>query len=160
AAVSTWLAVRATAAEAQALRDRDAKDLARKQAEASATSAAKAADEERKARVAAQKAGAAERRARLAAQKAEAAERDAKNLAGRRLGQIQKANAVRAGIFHDLDPWAEASGGPDLRQQLSKRLQQAAAQLDGEAVGDPPTVATLQHFLGRALSRLGHAPQA
>jgi serine/threonine protein kinase/lipopolysaccharide biosynthesis regulator YciM len=84
----------------------------------------------------------------------------AKQLAQARLGQIEKANDVLASVFRDLDPRAEERGGPGLQEQLSQRVLDAARELDGEAVGDPPTVARLQHTLGSTLKQLGHYRQA
>jgi serine/threonine protein kinase/lipopolysaccharide biosynthesis regulator YciM len=90
-----------------------------------------------------------------AAQAAEA-ERQAKELAQSRLGQIEKANELLAGIFHDLDPRTEEMGGPILQEQLNRRLEQVAAQLDGQAIGDPLTVARLQNTLGTTHLVLGN----
>jgi serine/threonine protein kinase/tetratricopeptide (TPR) repeat protein len=94
------------------------------------------------------------------ATKAAEAEGRAKRVAQRRLGQIEKANAVLGSIFHDLHPQAEKRGGPGLREQLGERLKQAAAHLDAEAVGDPRTAARVQGQLGSTLIALGYAKEA
>jgi tetratricopeptide (TPR) repeat protein len=106
-------------------------------------------------------------RARLVAENAqedaEAAaleERKAKETAKKRLVQIEKANAILASIFHELDPKAEEKGGPALRVQLGERLDQAARLLEGEAIGDALTVARLQNLLGTSLQGLGHYEKA
>jgi serine/threonine protein kinase/tetratricopeptide (TPR) repeat protein len=144
--VSTWLAVRATDAEAlaqaneqravanaaQALAERDAKEQARRAAEESATQATQAARSEEQARLVAQA----------------------------RLAQIQKASDLLGALFQELDWHAAALGGPTLEEQLRHRLDQAMAQLDGEAVGDPLTVAKLQYTLGATQLALGQAPKA
>jgi serine/threonine protein kinase/tetratricopeptide (TPR) repeat protein len=128
---TTWQAVRATRAEAQALAESNEKERARQEAVANANKAIAAAEQERK----------------------------AKDLAQRRLTQIEKANDILGSIFLDLDPRWEEQGKP-LRAQLGERLEQAAAQLDAEAVGDPLAVARLQHTLATSQMALGHASKA
>jgi serine/threonine protein kinase len=97
---------------------------------------------------------------RLAASASAEAEREAKNKAEKRLGQIEKANDILASVFHDLNPRDEGKGGPSLREQLGKRLDLAAEQLDAEAVGDPLAVARLQSDLGNCQRELGHFDKA
>jgi serine/threonine protein kinase/tetratricopeptide (TPR) repeat protein len=92
--------------------------------------------------------------------KANEAERKSKRVAQRRLEQVKKANGVLGSIFRDLDWQADRTGGPGLRKQLTKRFQQAAAQLDSEAIADPLTAAGLQENLGSALAALGQPRQA
>jgi eukaryotic-like serine/threonine-protein kinase len=87
-------------------------------------------------------------------------EKDARVLAQVRLGQVEKANDLLGSIFKDLDPRVEESGGKPLRAVMGDRLSQAAASPELEAIGDPLTVAKLQHILGSSLSGLGHASQA
>ena len=43
---------------------------------------------------------------------------------------------------------------------LARRLVAAAGQIEGQAIGDPLTVATLQDRLGKALYSLGHPDAA
>jgi tetratricopeptide (TPR) repeat protein len=88
------------------------------------------------------------------------AESQAKEQAQRRLQQVERGVEVLASVIRDLDPTAEEQGGKALRLQLGERLQEAAGQLEGEAVGDPLAVARLQHLLGNALRELGHLDQA
>ena len=87
-------------------------------------------------------------------------ERQAKELAQKRLDQIEKANEILASVFHNMDPKAEEKGGPTLRVQLGERLDQAAKLLEGEAIGDPVTVARLQDLLGSSLLSLGYHDKA
>jgi serine/threonine protein kinase/tetratricopeptide (TPR) repeat protein len=87
-------------------------------------------------------------------------ERQALDTARERLGQIEKANDLLASIFRDLDPDAEEKQGKPLRAILGERLDRAAEQLDSQAIGDPLTVAKLQHILGRTQLSLGFAQEA
>jgi serine/threonine protein kinase len=145
-AVSTWQAVRATEAETQALEERDAKDEALRQALAN----------EQRARAAAE----AEGKAKAKAEKAAEAEKQANGLAQKRLGQLEKANALLASVFRDLDPHAKEKGGPALKEQLVARLDEAARELEGEDVGDAVAVAQLQQTLGNTYRGLGEPGKA
>jgi tetratricopeptide (TPR) repeat protein len=78
----------------------------------------------------------------------------------KRLGQIKKANEILTSVFRDLDPEAEEKSEVPLRAQLGERLDQAAALLEGEAVGDPLAVAGLQDVLGQTLRNLGYPARA
>jgi tetratricopeptide (TPR) repeat protein len=99
-----------------------------------------------------------------AAKRSEAArarsERQAKEVAQRRLAQIEKGIAILGSIFEDLDPQVEEKEGRPLRAILGDRLDRAAAELDGEAVGDPLVMAGLQDRLGRTDLGLGRAAEA
>jgi serine/threonine protein kinase/tetratricopeptide (TPR) repeat protein len=88
------------------------------------------------------------------------AESEAKESAQKRLSQLEKANAILSSIFHQLNPEAEEKGGPNLRVQLGEQLDEAATLLEGEAVSDPLTVASMQNALGTSLRALGHYQQA
>jgi tetratricopeptide (TPR) repeat protein/predicted Ser/Thr protein kinase len=110
-----------------------------------------------------QQAETAELRARdeeTKAKKSAEAERVAKESAERRLGQIKKFDDILLSIFHDLDPKSEEKGGPSLHVQLGRRLGEATAQLEEEAVGDPLMVAHLQTDLGVTQTELGNLEQA
>ncbi len=96
----------------------------------------------------------------IAARAAAEEERQAKETALRRLGQIEKGNEILASIFKDLDPAPSENLDASLRILLGERLTKAAAQLDGEAVGDPLMVARLQRTLGESQIGLGYASQA
>jgi serine/threonine protein kinase len=88
------------------------------------------------------------------------AERQAKDMAEQRLKQVEKSNEILASVFHDLNPRAEKKDGKSLGVLLGERLGEAVRQLEGEAVGDPVTVARLQFLLGRSLMHLDHLDQA
>jgi len=87
-------------------------------------------------------------------------EREARVLAQARLGQVEKANDLLGSIFKDLDPRGEDNDGKPLGAVLGDRLTQAAASPELEAIGDPLTVAKLQHILGSSLTGLGNAADA
>jgi serine/threonine protein kinase/tetratricopeptide (TPR) repeat protein len=80
--------------------------------------------------------------------------------AQKRLQQIEAGSRILASIFEDLDPHAEEKESRPLRAILGDRLDRAAAGLDGDAVGDPLLVATLQDRLGRTYRALGHVARA
>ena len=84
-------------------------------------------------------------------------ERAAKDEAIRRQGQLEKGNEILSAIFADLDTLAVKEGKEPLEAVLAKRLVAAAGQLEGQAIGDPLAVATLQARLGKALYSLGTA---
>jgi serine/threonine protein kinase/tetratricopeptide (TPR) repeat protein len=80
--------------------------------------------------------------------------------AQKRLEQIEKGSEILVSVFTDLDPRAEEKEGRPLRAILGDRLDRAAADLEGDAVGDPLVVANLQVRLGRTYLALGHAVKA
>jgi serine/threonine protein kinase len=98
--------------------------------------------------------------ARHAEAKRAAGERLAKEIAEKRLVQIEKGIDILASIFENLDPQAEEKEGRPLRAILADRLDEAAAQVAGEAVGDPLVVARLQDRLGWTYLGLGHSAKA
>jgi eukaryotic-like serine/threonine-protein kinase len=87
-------------------------------------------------------------------------ERTANAQAQKRLKQVENASEILSSIFKDLDPNAEQKEGRPLRVILGERLDRAAADLEGDAVGDPLVVAGLQVRLGRTYLALGHAAKA
>jgi tetratricopeptide (TPR) repeat protein len=87
-------------------------------------------------------------------------ERRAHEQAEMRLRQIKRVSEVLASIFTDLDPRTEGTEGRPLRAILGDRLDQAAADLEVEALGDPLAAADLQARLGRAYLVLGHPSKA
>ncbi|MBO0697983.1 MAG: tetratricopeptide repeat protein, partial [Zavarzinella sp.] len=89
-----------------------------------------------------------------------AGERRAKESAEKRLAQIEKGINILSSIFENLDPMAEETEGRPLRAILGDRLDQAAAELEGEAIGDPLVVARLQDRLGRTYLGLGQGSRA
>src|SRR5262249_46292367 len=151
--VSTWQAVLATQAEQEASQRAEGERLAKLDAQA------KQAEAERQ-KALAERARQAEAEQKTKAEQAAAAEKLANAQAQQRLRQTEKANAILASIFRDLNPRLEAKGGEPLLAQLGQRLDQAAELLEGEAVGDPEAVARLQLALGRAQLNLGYAERA
>jgi tetratricopeptide (TPR) repeat protein len=93
-------------------------------------------------------------------ERARQAEADAKVQALRRLEQVEKGVELLASLFRDLDPKQEGKSGGDLRALLAQRLDEASAQLDGEAVGDSLAVAMLQWRLAQAHLGLGRPQKA
>jgi serine/threonine protein kinase/tetratricopeptide (TPR) repeat protein len=138
-AVSTWQAVRAMQAEGEA------QQAARQALEAQQAEAVRA-DGEKKAKEKAQAAAAAEQKALAQAQK--------------RLAQLEKGNEILGSIFADLDIRKVKAGEEPLEAVLARRLVKAAAQLEGESVGEPEAVAAMQDRLGTSLLSLGFAPEA
>jgi serine/threonine protein kinase/tetratricopeptide (TPR) repeat protein len=86
--------------------------------------------------------------------------KQAKDTAEKRLVQIEKGIDILGSLFANLDPYTEEKEGRPLRAILGERLDQAAAALEGEAVGDPLVVARLQDRLGLTYLGLGHAARA
>jgi hypothetical protein len=138
-AVSSWQAVRAREAEGKA-RQAATDALQAQQAEADR------AEGEGKAKLEAQAAAGAEKAARAETQ--------------RRLEQLKKANEIITSIFADLNMRMVKEGTEPLEAVLAQRLVKAAAELEGEAVGDSLVVARLQNRLGVTLLSLGHAKEA
>jgi tetratricopeptide (TPR) repeat protein len=99
-------------------------------------------------------------RARQAEGERAEGERRAKDTAEKRLAQIERGIDVLGSLFEDLNPWTEEKEGRPLRAILGDRLDRAAADLEGEAVGDPLVVARLQDRLGQTYLGLGHAARA
>jgi serine/threonine protein kinase/tetratricopeptide (TPR) repeat protein len=150
--VSSWQALRATDAESQALQHEQ-------QARANEGRALAEAAEKEKARHRAVESATAERAAAAKEKEARIAEQKAKEEAQRRLQQKEKALAILASVFQQMDPYAEEEGQP-LRAQLGEQLEKAASLLEEEAVGEPLDVAYLQRALGNALLRLGYHERA
>lgn len=105
--------------------------------------------------VLAHRAAEAEQMAKLDAEKAAAAAMTANEQTQKRLAQIEKGMELFAGMLRGIDPRSEAKEGKPLYDQLRQRAEQAAEQLQAEAVGDPQTVAHLQTILGQTLLGLG-----
>jgi tetratricopeptide (TPR) repeat protein len=84
----------------------------------------------------------------------------ARQEAQRRLAQLEHGTDILASVFRDLDPMTAEREGAALRVLLTRRLAEAAQQLDGETVGDPLVVARLQDVLGTSLYEMGELEQA
>jgi len=80
--------------------------------------------------------------------------------AQRRLTQVEKANEILGSIFKDLNPEAAEKESKPLQALLGERLDQATAQLEGEAIGDPLAVARMQMTLGESQLGLGYPEKA
>jgi tetratricopeptide (TPR) repeat protein len=75
--------------------------------------------------------------------------------AEKRLSQVEKANEILGSIFKDLDPHNAEKEGKPLSALLGERLDQATAQIEGEAIGDRLAVARMQQTLGECQLGLG-----
>jgi serine/threonine protein kinase/tetratricopeptide (TPR) repeat protein len=84
----------------------------------------------------------------------------ARDTAEKRLAQVEKGIDILGSIFEGVDPEAEETEGRPLRAILGDRLDQAATELEGEALGDPLVVSRLQDRLGRTYLSLGHHEKA
>jgi tetratricopeptide (TPR) repeat protein/tRNA A-37 threonylcarbamoyl transferase component Bud32 len=80
--------------------------------------------------------------------------------AEKRLAQVEKANEILGSIFKDLDPRKEVRETRPLSVVLGERLDRAATQIQGEAIGDPLVVARMQAALALSLSELGYYEKA
>ena len=80
--------------------------------------------------------------------------------AERRLIQVERANEILCSIFQDLDLKKEEKDGKPLIERLGERLNHATEQIEGEAIGDPLTVAQAQLTLARSQLGLGYAKRA
>jgi len=87
-------------------------------------------------------------------------ERAARMLAQLRLGQVEKSNDLLGSIFSVLDPRVGEQSGKPLRAVLGDRLSLAAASPELDAIGEPLTVAKLQHILGSSLAGLSNTTEA
>ncbi len=76
--------------------------------------------------------------------------------AEKRLTQIEKANEILGSIFNDLNPANAEREGKTLIELLAEHLDQATAQIEGDAIGDPLAVARMQMTLGESQLGLGY----
>ena len=91
---------------------------------------------------------------------AAAKEREANRKAQQRLVQITKSNDILGSIFESLDPKEIAEAKRPLQAILVEKLEAAAAQLEGESIGDALVVAAMQDKLGKSLKALGAPKKA
>ncbi len=103
------------------------------------------------------RAAVAEARAKEEAREAEVLQRQK---AENRLAQIEKSNEILGSVFKDLNPTEAENDGKPLAALLGERLDQATVQIEGEAIGDPPTVARMQQKLASSQAGLGHYDKA
>lgn len=80
--------------------------------------------------------------------------------ADKRLAQVEKANEILGSVFRDLNPESERNDGEPLRAVLSRRLDQAARELQGDSIGNDLAVARMLVTLARSYQGLGYYPQA
>jgi tetratricopeptide (TPR) repeat protein len=89
---------------------------------------------------------------------------DSANAANRqsqkRLRQIETANDILGSIFENLDPKEIATAERPLQAILVEKLDKAAQQLQGDAIGDPLVVAAMQLKFGKSLVGLGEPDKA
>jgi serine/threonine protein kinase len=106
----------------------------------------------------------AESEAKEKARQAEALQRrnaeEQRRQAEKRLTQVEKANEILGSIFQDLNPNSTKNADKPLSALLGERLDQATAQIEGEAIGDPLAVARMQMILGTSQLGLGYAEKA
>ena len=87
-------------------------------------------------------------------------ERKAKEQAQTNLAFARKGNEILASVFASLEPKNTYATVGELSQALKDNLLKAVAELDGSAIGDPLTVASMQNTLGVSLLGLGEASHA
>ncbi len=69
-------------------------------------------------------------------------------------------NGILGSIFADMDPSRPEKETRPLSAILGERLDRAASEIEGEAIGDPIAVARMQVTLGRSLLSLSRFPEA
>ncbi len=94
-----------------------------------------------------------ERQAKIEAQ-------EATTQARKRLSQIETANRILGSIFESINPFDYDDVDRPLREVLLEKLDRAVEQLDGEAIGDPLVVASMQGKLALSLAGLGAPAKA
>jgi eukaryotic-like serine/threonine-protein kinase len=80
--------------------------------------------------------------------------------AEKRLTQIETADDILGSIFKYLNPKTVEKAGKPLFALLGEHLDQATAQIEGEAIGDPLMVARVQQTLGDCHLALGNPEKA
>ena len=89
-----------------------------------------------------------------------ARETQARQSAEKRLVQVEKGVEILGSIFENIDPDERKKGEKPLQAILGEKLDQAAASLEGDAVGDPLIVADLKLKLGKSQLGLGNTAKA
>ncbi len=91
----------------------------------------------------------------------ESGEKDkARKAAERQLAMVERSNEILSSVFLNLNPKAEKKDDRPLSERLGRSLDQATAQLEGDAIGDPLAVARMQNALGVSQVGLGYAQKA
>jgi serine/threonine protein kinase len=80
--------------------------------------------------------------------------------AEKRLTQVARMNVILGSIFRDLDPKNNDKEGKPLSAVLGERLDRATSEIEGDATGDPLTVARMQLTLGASQLGLGYPERA
>jgi serine/threonine protein kinase len=80
--------------------------------------------------------------------------------AEKRLSQVEKSIDILGSVFKDLDPAKADEEDKPLLARLGERLDQATAQIEGDAIGDPLSVARMQKILGTSQLGLGNPKKA
>jgi eukaryotic-like serine/threonine-protein kinase len=89
------------------------------------------------------------------AKQAESKERLARELAEKRLTQVENGIEILSSVFEQLNPESVDETSGDLRGALVEQLHQSAQQIRTRDLGDSIVVARLQYKLGLALLKLG-----
>jgi serine/threonine protein kinase len=87
-------------------------------------------------------------------------ERIAKETAQKRLEQLEKGNNLLGSIFKGIDVELDEKEEKPLRILLGEKLETATKELEGDAVGNPLSVARLQSILGATQRSLGYQEKA
>ncbi len=93
-------------------------------------------------------------------EKARRAEAEQRLQAEKRLAQNERISGILGSIFQDLNPRSADKEGKPLAALLGERLDQTAAALDGESIGDPLALARMQRTLGLSQLGLGYPQKA
>ncbi len=80
--------------------------------------------------------------------------------AERRSAQIEKVNEILGSIFKDINPKRAEREGKPLEAMIRESLDRAMAQIEGDSIGEPLTVARMQWTLGRSQLGLGDPDKA
>ena len=93
-------------------------------------------------------------------EKARRSEARQRERAEKRLAQIEKANELLGSIFKDLNPKRAEREGKPFEVMLGERLDRATAEIAGDSIGEPLTVARMQLTLGRSQLGMGYPDKA
>ncbi len=94
------------------------------------------------------------------AKAATAAEQAATAAARAQVALLEKDYTLFTALFADLDASTVRADGEPLQAVLARRLADTAKHFDGNAVGDPLTVAGMRFRLGECLAGLGYPHEA
>ena len=80
---------------------------------------------------------------------------NSKTQAENRLKQLTKVNTILGTIFENLHPHKNLNSGKQLADLLVRNLDQAAQQLEGDPIGAPDVIASLQTKIGNCYHGFG-----